>query len=75
MVLVYRILSKFAFQLSNSFQEIWTFAKQIQFPKVISFLFTFDLTPYYLMTIRCDYQTFVIFIDLYTHKIVESYVF
>lgn len=27
MVLVYRILSKFAFQLSNSFQEIWTFAK------------------------------------------------
>lgn len=28
MVLVYRILSKFAFQLSNSFQEIWTFAKQ-----------------------------------------------
>lgn len=29
MVPVYRILSKFAFQLSNSFQEIWTFAKQM----------------------------------------------
>lgn len=27
-VLVYRILSKFVFQLSNSFQEIWMFRKQ-----------------------------------------------
>ena len=27
MVLVYRIFAKFVFQLSNSFQEIWTFTK------------------------------------------------
>ena len=28
MVLIYRILTKFAFGISNSFEETWTFAKQ-----------------------------------------------
>lgn len=48
-VLVYRILSKFVFQLSNSFQEIWMFRKQkyryVGITVIIAFIIILFVVP------------------------------